>query len=320
MNPRQPLTVIALGGNAISPEDGAGDIPQQFDVTRRTAARLADVICAGRRLVLTHGNGPQVGNVLRRVELAAHEVYALPLDICVADTQGGMGYMIALCLNNELARRGESRRVCTIVTTVEVDPGDPDFAVPTKPVGSFYPAERAEQLRRKHGWALVQVRGRGWRRVVPSPAPRRVLEIDLIRRLADAGDVLIAAGGGGVPVVPGVDGSHRGVEAVIDKDRTSALLAAELGASELLIATSVRRVAVHFGKPEQRDLDRLTVDEARRLYEQKHFAAGSMGPKIVAAIDFLTRRGDADACVVICHLDELSEALNGRAGTRIVRG
>lgn len=312
--------VIALGGNAISPADGVGDIPEQYRITTQSAAQLADLIAAGRHMVLTHGNGPQVGNVLRRMELAAHEVYVLPLDICVADTQGGMGYMICTCLRNELRRRGVDCPVSTIITTVEVDADDPDFANPSKPVGDHYSADRAAALRAQQGWRMIEVRGRGWRRVVPSPLPRRIIEIDLLRRLAAAGDCIVAGGGGGVPVTRDADGRYVGVEAVIDKDRTSALLASEIGAAAFVIATSVERVSLDFGKPTQRPIDRMTAAEARRWLDAGQFPPGSMGPKIEAAIDFLDRAARPDAFVLICELSKLAEALAGRSGTRIVPG
>jgi len=269
-------------------------------------------------MVVTHGNGPQVGNVLRRVELAAHEVYPLPLDVCVADTQAGMGYMIAQCLLNELRRRGIRRNVSALVTAVEVDADDPEFGKPTKPIGRYYDADRARELQRSYRWRMVEVPGRGFRRVVPSPRPRRILEIDLIRRLAYQGDLLIAAGGGGIPVTRTPDGDYVGVEAVIDKDRTSALLAGDIGAELFVIATDVERVALDYGKDTQRFLDRLTVEEARQHLAEGQFPPGSMGPKVEAAIDFVTRTSRRGARTIICDLDHLVEALDGRSGTQIV--
>lgn len=309
--------VIALGGNAISPPDAEGNIPQQFESSRRTAARLVDLVEAGYRLVITHGNGPQVGNVLRRVELAAHEIYPLPLETCVADTQGGMGYMIAQCLNNELRRRGIARTASAIVTCVEVEANDPAFTRPSKPIGRTHSRERAAEYRTTYGWELSEVAPGEFRRVVPSPRPVAIVEIDLIRRLADSGELLIVAGGGGIPVARSADGDLVGVEAVIDKDLTSGLLAREIGSELLLIATGVERVALEFGKPAQRWLARLSVAEAKRHMSEGQFAAGSMLPKIEAAVEFL--EGSAESArVLICELNRMTEALAGAMGTWIV--
>lgn len=309
--------VIALGGNAISPEHGRGDIPEQFDQSRATAHRLANLIEAGWTPLITHGNGPQVGNVLRRVELAAAEVYPLPLDVCVADTQGGMGYMIAQCLTNELSRRAISRTVSAIVTRVEVAANDPAFLAPTKPVGGFYDRTRALEFQARAGWRMIEIAGHGWRRVVPSPKPTAVLEIELLRRLLAVGEIVIAGGGGGVPVTRTPNGEYAGVEAVIDKDRTSALLARQLGVPTLLIATGVERVATGYGTTRQRDHDQLKTVEARELLAHGEFPPGSMGPKIEAALDFLANAENTAARVIICHLDQIQESLEGRNGTCI---
>lgn len=315
MSASRPLVVVGLGGNAISPSSAEGNIDEQFSTSRSTAARLVDLIEAGWRVVITHGNGPQVGNILRRVELAAHEVYRLPLHICVADTQAGMGYMIGVCLNNELRARGIRRQAVTLVTCVEVRADDPAMQAPSKPIGRYYSAEQAAEMQARFGWRMVAQRS-GHRRVVASPAPVHILEIDAIRRLLPAGDPLIVGGGGGIPVVRHPDGSLHGVEAVVDKDRTSALLADELDADHLVIATEVRRVALDFGRPKQRDLDHLTVDECDTHLAAGQFPPGSMGPKITAASAFV--RGKAGRSAVICHLDDLRDALDGAAGTRIV--
>jgi len=319
MTPAGRPVVVALGGNAISPLHAEGNIPQQYEASRGTATRLADLIQAGQRLLITHGNGPQVGNVLRRVELAAHEVYPLPLDTCVADTQAGMGYMIATCLNNELRRRGLRQTAATLITTVEVAADDPAFADPSKPIGRPHPADQARELQQRYGWQMAETAPGEFRRVVPSPRPLRIVEEEVIRRLAQAGEVLVVCGGGGIPMVRGADGMLQGVEAVIDKDLTSALLARIVGAKLLLIATSVERVALDYGKPTQRWLDRLTVAEARRHLADGQFAAGSMRPKIEAAIEFLEHSPPRDARVVIGSLGQLGELAGGRAGTAIVR-
>jgi carbamate kinase len=318
MNAHANLVVVALGGHAISPQHAEDDIPHQFDTSRRTAARLADLM-AGRRIVITHGNGPQVGNVLRRVELAAHELYTLPLDICVADTQAGMGYMIAQCLHNELASRGSTNAIAALVTTVEVDPADPAFTNPSKPIGRTYAAEQAERMQSQYGWPMQASRGGGFRRVVPSPAPRAVVELEAIRALIAAGCTPIVAGGGGIPVVRGPDGAVRGVEAVVDKDRTAAVLAAALGAEALMIATDVPGVMADFGKPNQRRIERIALAEAGMRLRAGEFPAGSMGPKVEAAVDFLTRTANPHAWAAICSIDELTAAAAGAAGTRFER-
>lgn len=325
MSRDQGCIVVALGGHAISREDEEGNVPQQFQHTRETAVYLVDLIEQGYRLIVTHGNGPQVGNVLRRVELAAHELYTLPLDICGAHTQGGMGYMIAQCLTNELTRRrragalppGAPRIATAIVTSVEVDPADPEFSRPTKPVGRFYDRGRAEELRSRHGWKMFELGPRGFRRVVPSPRPRAIVEIELIARLAADRELLVAAGGGGIPVIRTADGEHVGVEAVIDKDRTSALLALGVDAQALVVATNVDRVALDFGRPSQRELDHLSVGDAQRYLDEGQFPPGSMGPKIESAIEFLTHTRRPDAYVLICDLQRISAALAGSGGTRI---
>lgn len=315
---RGPI-VVALGGNAISPAGEEGNIPQQFTHTRESARPLVDLLEDGWKLIITHGNGPQVGHVLRRVELALGEAYPLPLDICVADTQGGMGYMIAQCVSNELRARGIDRRASALVTTVVVDEHDPAFNNPTKPVGKSYPQARAEELQRTFGWRMVRNGDGTFRRVVPSPRPIEVVEIELIRSLAAAGEVLVAGGGGGVAVTRNGRGELHGIEAVIDKDRTSALIAQQIDAQVLLIATCVDRVALDYDKPTAQPLDRMTVQEARAHREAGHFPDGSMGPKIEAAITFLesSSRGDAEA--IICNLDDIRAALRGASGTRITR-
>lgn len=322
--PDQPLPiVIALGGNAISPPETEGNIQQQFAQTRVTSQAIADLVEAGRNMIIAHGNGPQVGNAIRRVELSAHEVYTLDLGICVADLQGGMGYMISQCLINELHRRNIQRDVTTIVTSVVVDRSDPAFEDPTKPIGSMLTPERAEQFRRDFGWHIKPMPKGGYRRVVPSPRPREILEINLLRRLVQEGEILIAAGGGGIPVVREEDGRLEGTEAVIDKDLAAALLAREVGALDFFIVTGVPKVFINFGTDDEQALDRLTAEEAKKHLADGQFPPGSMGPKIQAAINFLAEEspGDqrGDARVVICDIDGMRDALAGKAGTIITR-
>lgn len=314
-----PPLVIALGGHALQRPGEEGTIPKQFEHTRETAAAVVPVLDPTRGAIITHGNGPQVGSILRRVELAAREVYSIPLEVCVADTQGGMGYMIAQCLNNELQRRGIRRTFSTLVTTVEVDPRDPAFDRPDKPIGPFYPAERADRLRGQRGWRLREFPGQGFRRVVASPRPRSIVELGLIRMLAAEGEWLIAGGGGGIPVVRSPDGSLCGVEAVVDKDFTTLLLAAAVQAATVLIVTSVPHVALNFGRPTQTPLAVMTVADARRHLADGQFPAGSMGPKIEAAAAFVEQSGHANARVVICDAAGIAAALAGDAGTAIVK-
>ena len=253
------LIVVALGGNVVSPPGGEGNIPAQFAATRAMAPLLADRIVAGDRLLITHGNGPQVGNTLRRVELASQQVYPLPLDIVVADTEAGMGYMICQCLMNELARRNFPKLCTTIITTVRVDGDDPAFRNPSKPVGPILTREQAEEHERRDGWKITNDAGRGWRRVVPSPLPKEVVEFPLLKDLLESGWIVVAGGGGGVPVMRDARGQFTGVEAVIDKDRTSALLAAEIGADLLAILTNVDQAQTDFGKPTARAIRLLRI-------------------------------------------------------------
>ena len=309
--------VVALGGNAISDPATPGTIADQFAQSRATSVVLANLIDAGHQLLITHGNGPQVGNILRRVELAAGEVYPIDLGLCVADSQAGMGYMICQCLANELASRGRKMHPTTIVTTVRVDADDPAFSDPTKPIGIYYTKEQADRHTTNDGWQMKEIAGRGWRRMVPSPRPLEILQLDAIRSLFDAGQVVVAAGGGGIPVIHVADRGFEGVEAVIDKDLTSAMLAVELEADTLAIITGEDAVYRDFGTPGKVKLDVLVVADARKMFQAGQFPAGSMGPKIQAAINFLTSAASADVQVLITTFNELEAALDGRAGTRI---
>ncbi len=313
------LLVIALGGNAISRPGESPDIPSQFKTTAETAKSLADLREAGHRIVITHGNGPQVGKVLRRVEMSVPAVYPLPLEICVADTQGGMGYMIAQCLGNELHRRGLPGRVTAVVTTICVDRHDPAFDSPTKPIGSFYDKQAADELQLNDGWTMTEVLIGQYRRVVPSPAPIEIMEKEAIKKLVAGGEIVITCGGGGVPVVRNDDGQYQGVAAVIDKDLASALLAREIAADGMIVLTSIGRVCLNFEKPNQTELDRLTLDEARRHLAAGQFPPGSMGPKIESAVQFLENSQNPDAFVLIATPERLREALDGKTGTRITR-
>ena len=318
------LIVAALGGNAVSLPGKEGNIADQYEATRAAIRPLVDLILAGHQLILTHGNGPQIGQIMRRVEIAAqHHVYPLPLDIAVADTQAGMGYMIGQCLMNEMVRRPDApdRVVSTIVTTVLVDENDPAFAAPNKPIGPFMSKEAAEKHARDDGWKIAEDKARGgWRRVVPSPLPRQIIELPLLRTLLSAGHLVVAAGGGGIPVARAADGTFKGIEAVIDKDRTSALLAAELDAGLLAILTNVDQVQVDYGKPTARALARTSASEMSRWLAAGQFPAGSMGPKVDAAVDFLARSKKPQAKVLITSCERVAEALAGKTGTWVERG
>ncbi|MCC6963706.1 MAG: carbamate kinase [candidate division Zixibacteria bacterium] len=309
--------VVALGGNAITRKEVEDTIANQFANTRNSLHGVIELIRRGYNLVITHGNGPQVGNAILRVELARGKAPILPLGICVADTEGGMGYMIGQSLYNRLHRDNLRREVVTIITQIEVDRNDPEMQNPTKYIGQFYSEQEAVLFQTERGWAMKEDSNRGWRRVVPSPIPRSIIEGRIIKQLVDAGVIVIAAGGGGIPVYYEADGTLEGVDVVIDKDRASALLAHEIGAEMLIILTGTDKVALNFGKPNQRLLDRITLAEAEQYLKEGHFPSGSMGPKIEAAIDFLKRGG---ATVVISSIEKAAEAVFGNAGTVIERG
>lgn len=313
-----PLAVVALGGNVLVRDAAHESIPDQYDTVQTVVPHLVDLVADGWRLVITHGNGPQVGFILRRSELAIHEVAPVPLDYVVGDTQGAIGYMFCKALANELRRRAMPTPVVAVVTQTVVDAADPAFTHPTKPVGSFLPEAEARRHATEHGWTIAEDAGRGWRRTVPSPEPVEIVEHATIRTLVDAGVLVVAAGGGGIPVTRSVDGALVGAEAVVDKDRTSALLAAQLDADLLLVATGVERVAVDFATPSPRWLDHLTVAEAQAFAAEGQFGEGSMRPKIDAAIDFLARRPGATA--LITSPLSLRRALRGETGTRLTAG
>jgi carbamate kinase len=306
--------VVAIGGNSLLREAPLATIAEQFDAARKLSVHLQRMLANGWRVVVTHGNGPQVGFILRRSELVAAiapELPRLDLDMCVADSQGSVGYILASTLASESRRAGRPGDVVALLTHTVVDRHDPAFSQPTKPIGSFYTEQAARLLAEAHGWAIAEDSGRGWRRIVPSPRPQRIVEERAITTLLSAGYVVIAAGGGGIPVVEAADGSYRGVEAVIDKDSTAALLASVIGADLLVITTSVSRVAVNFGRPDQRFLDVLEAGLAERLLSEGQFPPGSMGPKVQAALKFADTGGE----VLITSPDQLSAALEGQSGT-----
>jgi carbamate kinase len=311
--------VVALGGNAISAPGKAGTIDDQFAQVSETAEVLCDAIERGYQLIVTHGNGPQVGNILRRVEIARSELYPIPLEVCVADTQAGMGYMIAQCLSNAMNRRNLTCDVTAVVTTVLVDPNDPAFQDPNKAIGPALTAAQAEMHRLNDGW-IVRDEGKGrFRRVVSSPLPRKIIEMPAIVRLVEAGQIVVCCGGGGIPVAVDTMGRIRGVAAVIDKDRTTGLLARHLEAPTLVILTAVDYAAINYGKPDEQQLEQITAAEAEAYLDAGHFGAGSMRPKIETAIDFVGRSPHADAVAIIAHVNHFAAALDGKSGTRIVK-
>lgn len=304
--------VVAIGGNAL--ERAAGD--DAWQLARATADRLADLVAAGARLVITHGNGPQVGRALRRASMAESEIEPLPMATAVAQTQGEIGFQLVRSMADALAVRGIERPVAAIITQVLVDADDPAFAAPDKPIGEWMSEERSRRMARRRGWQFIHDPARGWRRIVASPEPRAILELPLIRALVDGGAVVVAAGGGGVPVVRGADGRLDGVPAVIDKDLTSALLATGLGAARLFIVTGVAKVALDYGTPGERRLDRLTAGEAAAYLAAGQFPPGSMGPKIEAAVAFVGRGGGATA--TITDIEHIAGAWRGEDGTHVV--
>ncbi len=313
-DPRK-LAVVAFGGNALLRPEDRGTQEEQIARARQAARWLAEIVRHDYKLIVVHGNGPQVGNILVQAEEASTKIPPQSLDVCVAQTEGSMGFLLQQAIRNRLDSIGIGGDVATILTEVEVDPADPAFKRPTKPIGPFFTRYRAEALERDLGWTMREDAGHGWRHVVPSPRPLRILNIETIVHMLQGAAVVIAAGGGGIPVVRGRDSQWRGVEAVIDKDFSSSLLASELKAEMYVVLTGVAKVAIDFEKPSQRMVDRLTVAEAQRHLAEGQFPAGSMGPKIEAAIQFVTRGGKQ---VLITDVEHLRDALAGREGTLIL--
>ena len=313
--PDAPLVVIAIGGNSLIKDAEHMDVLDQYRAAGETSRHIAPIVNRGYRVVVTHGNGPQVGFILLRSELARDVIHQVPLANCVADTQGSIGFQIAQTLQNEFLRQGQDRQVVAVVTQVVVDPEDPSFGKSSKPIGPFMGEEEARQHAESDGWTIGEDAGRGWRRLVPSPAPLEIVELSAIRTLLDNGILVIAAGGGGIPVIYKPDGTLRPRPAVIDKDYASCLLACELGASVFIISTDVDKVALNFGTPEQVEIDRMNIAECRQYLEEGHFAPGSMRPKIESAITFLQEGGEE---VIITQPHHLEAALHGIYGTHIV--
>ncbi|GAB6103198.1 carbamate kinase [Thermococcus atlanticus] len=311
--------VIALGGNAILQRGQRGSYREQMENVTKTARQIADIILNGDyEVVITHGNGPQVGALLLHMDAGQtiHGIPAQPMDVAGAMTQGQIGYMIGQALRNELKRRGVEKPIATIVTQTLVDKNDPAFQNPSKPVGPFYDEETAKKLAREKGWVVIEDSGRGWRRVVPSPDPKGHIEAPVIQELVEKGFIVIASGGGGVPVIE-EDGMLKGVEAVIDKDLAGEKLAEEVNANIFMILTDVNGAAINFGKPGEKWLGKVSVKELRRYYEEGHFRKGSMGPKVLAAMRFVEWGGER---AVIAALDKAKEALKGKTGTQVLRG
>lgn len=310
-----PLVVIAIGGNSLIKDNQHTTVLDQYMAVGETASHIVPILREGYRVVITHGNGPQVGFILLRSDLARNVLHEVPLASCVADTQGAIGFQITQTLLNELHVQGMQQEVVAVVTQVVVDPDDPAFLNPDKPIGPFMSEAEARQRATQNGWTVGEDAGRGWRRMVPAPAPLQIIELNAIRTLLDNGMLVVAVGGGGIPVVRHDDGRLKDIEAVIDKDAATCILACELGASVLIQSTSVDKVALHYGTPQQVDIDRMTVAECRRYLEEGHFAPGSMRPKIKAAITFLEQGGER---VIITQPHHLEQALKGIYGTHIV--
>jgi carbamate kinase len=312
---KRRLVVVAVGGNSLIIDNKHEAIPDQATAAAKTVHHLIELFDQGWNVVLTHGNGPQVGFILRRSEIALGEVPPVPMDYAGADTQGAIGYMFQRALDNKFRRRGVDKKAVTVVTQVLVDRNDPAFKRPTKPIGSFMDEATAHEIGRTQGWIVAEDSGRGWRRMVPSPKPTRIVELDAIASLLDQGFAVVACGGGGIPIIEDENGNYIGVEAVIDKDLSSSLLARELGAEKFVISTDVPKVALNFNQRNQKWLDRIILSEARRFSAEGHFDSGSMGPKVRAMIEFVEARGGEG---IITNPPNILNSLSGKAGTRIV--
>ena len=312
---KKGVAVVAVGGNSLIKNEKQKTIPDQYDAAVESIGHIVDMIEQGWEVVITHGNGPQVGFIHRRSELSRHELHEVPLDYCGADTQGSIGYMFTMALHNEFRKRGMDKKAVAVVTQTIVDRNDPAFQHPTKPIGSFMDEATAKERAAREGWVVVEDAGRGWRRVVASPIPRRIVEADAIHSLINAGFVVVGVGGGGIPVIETETGDITGVEAVIDKDFGSSLLATMIGADLFVISTAVEQVALNFNTPQARLVDRMTLAEARQYTAEGHFAKGSMLPKINAIVQFLEKGGRQ---AIITNPENIGRALReiGRASCR----
>lgn len=312
---KKGVAVVAVGGNSLIKDEKHKTIPDQYEAGAESMKHIVDMIEAGWEVVVTHGNGPQVGFILRRSELSIHELHPVPLDYCGADSQGSIGYMFAMALDNEFKARGMSKQAAAVVTQTIVDRKDKAFQNPSKPIGSFMDEKTAKEHAEKDGWTVVEDAGRGWRRVVASPIPVRIVEAPAIRTLIDAGITVVGVGGGGIPVIEDEKGNLVGVEAVIDKDFGSSVLATLIKADLFVISTAVEKVAINFNKPDQKWLDKLTVAEARKYMDEGHFAKGSMLPKIQAILKYMDAGGKK---AIITNPENIGRALRGETGTVIV--
>ena len=306
--------IVAIGGNATHPEDIEGTSREQKDIAALTAKALLPLALMDNQLIITHGNGPVVGKILMRQALTRDVIAPMPLDICVAHSQGGIAYLLVQAIENALREAGNDRHAACLLTQVEVDPSDPAFQNPTKPIGTFYSEDEAKTVGVKMGWTMREDAGRGWRHVVPSPTPQHICDISLIEELSRRGSIVVAGGGGGIPVIRNPDGTRFGIEAVIDKDLTTAHMANVLGIDTMVMLTAVPQVLIHFGTPDEQALGTVTASEMQSYLDAGHFPPGSMGPKIEAALRFLKGGGKR---VIIAHLEEAEAALKGTAGTHI---
>lgn len=309
------IAVVAVGGNSLILDSNHQTVPDQYRAACETMKHIVEMILKGWEVVITHGNGPQVGFILARSEYSRGILHEVPLDSCVADTQGAIGYNFQMALNNEFKKRGINKSVATVVTQVLVDRNDPSFKNPSKPIGQFYSEEEAKRRKEMDGWDIMEDAGRGWRRVVASPEPKEIIELSVIKSLVDSGVVTIAVGGGGIPVICDENGNLKGVGAVIDKDLASSLLASSLGADLFLISTAVEKVYLNFGRPDQKAIDKMTLAEAKKYIEEGHFKPGSMLPKIKAIVRFLEKGGKQ---ALITDPPHIPQALDGKTGTWIV--
>lgn len=316
MSSDSKLIILAIGGNSLIADPAHQSVEDQYVSCADTCAHIASLLKEGHRVVITHGNGPQVGFILRRAELAAHELHMVPLDSCGADSQGAIGYHVQRALHNCTRDWPKPPQVATVVTQVLVDLADPAFKNPSKPIGTFMDEATAKKREEREQWHVVEDAGRGWRRVVASPRPAKILELEAIRKLVEEGFVVVSVGGGGIPVVLDEQGVLRGADAVIDKDLASSLLARELGADTLLISTAVEQAYLNFGKPDQQALSTITREEARRYLAEGHFKPGSMKPKIEAMLEFLDAGGKE---AILTDPKNLLRAVAGETGTRIVQ-
>jgi len=317
MNSMAKTAIVAIGGNSLIKDKKHKSVPDQYAATAETCKHIADMIQQGWNVVITSGNGPQVGFILRRSEMAEHELHPVPLDYCGADTQGAIGYMIQRALYNEFHKRNMNRHVASLVTQVRVSKDDPAFENPAKPIGSFMDEKEAKKRAKDEGWQIKEDSGRGWRRVVPSPIPKEIVELPGIKALLNDEIVVYAVGGGGIPVVANEAGDLEGIAAVIDKDRASALLATKLKADVLLISTAVEQAYLNFGKEDEEPIDKMDHMQAQRYIEEGHFTPGSMLPKIEACVQFIKDGGEM---AIITDPPNIIRALNGETGTRIVKG